>query len=255
MAPAQRATGDRVILPIAPGLVRIDQWIRIRGREIGTDASGPLCIYADVHVAGGPGGVAYLQAGTTIPAPRRFSIFLPPFALVQARLERCTIATRALACRPPRGLIPASALLLPSSGASFPESMSDVLACLDRPGVVEITRAVSPRRTAARVKALIDATYDQAQPITSLAAALNVAPATLSRSFRRAFGLPPVRYRHLLRVVDSLQRLAGGDAPAVVGQDVGFDDLGRFYNVFRRLACATPGTYRPAASRNAKTRA
>jgi methylphosphotriester-DNA--protein-cysteine methyltransferase len=53
--------------------------------------------------------------------------------------------------------------------------------------------------------------------------------------------------------MDALMRLAEGEAPVDVFQDVGFDDLSRFYKIFRKVACATPGKYRPPRSRNAKT--
>jgi AraC-like DNA-binding protein len=80
-----------------------------------------------------------------------------------------------------------------------------------------------------------------------------VSPGVLSRAFKDDYGVPPVRYRHQVRIVDALTRLASGDAPADVFQDVGFNDLSRFYKVFRKLACATPGAYRSGRSRNAKT--
>lgn len=48
-------------------------------------------------------------------------------------------------------------------------------------------------------------------------------------------------------------RLADGAVPVDVFQDVGFDDLSRFYKIFRRVACAAPGSYRPIQSKNAKT--
>jgi hypothetical protein len=73
-------------------VLRIDQRIRIARREIGTDVSGPACIYAHVEVA--KGTVVYLQGEMQVPAPRRFAIFLPPFAVVQARLERSDLMRR-----------------------------------------------------------------------------------------------------------------------------------------------------------------
>jgi AraC-like DNA-binding protein len=53
--------------------------------------------------------------------------------------------------------------------------------------------------------------------------------------------------------MDALMQFAEGAAPAQVFQDVGFDDLSRFYNIFRKVTCAPPGSYRPPKSRIAKT--
>lgn len=58
-----------------------------------------------------------------------------------------------------------------------------------------------------------------------------------------AYGMPPVRYRHQVRVMDALMRFAEGAVPADVFQDVGFEDLSRFYKIFRTVACAPPGAY------------
>lgn len=48
-------------------------------------------------------------------------------------------------------------------------------------------------------------------------------------------------------------QFAEGALPAAVFQNVGFDDLSRFYKIFRKVSCAPPGAYRPARSRTAKT--
>ena len=79
------------------------------------------------------------------------------------------------------------------------------------------------------------------------------APTAHSAILARAYGIPPVRYRHHVRVMDALMRFADGALPADVSQDVGFEDLSRFYKVFRRITCAPPGSYRPRRSRIAKT--
>jgi hypothetical protein len=65
----------RRIVQVEPGLLRIEQRLRIPGLEIGTDVSGPACIYAVVQVRRGT--VAYLQGDSRIRAPRCFALFLP----------------------------------------------------------------------------------------------------------------------------------------------------------------------------------
>lgn len=74
------------IVRVEHSVLLIDQRIRIPRIEIGTDVSGPACIYAHVEV--GKGTVVYLQGETEICVPGRFAAFLPPFAIVQARLAR-----------------------------------------------------------------------------------------------------------------------------------------------------------------------
>jgi hypothetical protein len=72
----------RRIIQVEPDLLRIEQCLRIPGIEIGTDVAGPACIYAIVRVR--RGSVAYLQGESRIRVPRRFALFLPPGAIVQA---------------------------------------------------------------------------------------------------------------------------------------------------------------------------
>lgn len=213
--------------------------------------SGPACIYARIRVTRGV--VAYLSAHTRISAPDDCELFLPPFAVVQASLERCDVTTAAVAFRAPGGLFD-QPVLLPATGRGPLRSRDDVFERLrGATNVTYVGRAADPAPLAARAKAMIDAEYETPLEIGRVAARLRTSPAVLSRTFKDAFGMPPVRYRHHLRIMDALTRFAEGAAPAEVFQDVGFDDLSRFYKIFRKVACAAPGSYRPRKSRSAKT--
>ena len=82
---------SRRIVRVDGGILRIEQRIRIPARDIGTDVSGPACIYAQVVVTRGT--VAYLTGDARVSVPDRCELFLPPFAVVQALLERCEVTT------------------------------------------------------------------------------------------------------------------------------------------------------------------
>jgi AraC-like DNA-binding protein len=238
--------GDRSVL-------RIDQRIQISRCEVGTDVSGPACIYACVEVR--KGTVVYLQGESEVPAPRRLAIFLPPFAVVQARLEKCNVRTIGIAVRPPaQSGFPLQALLLPPTADDPPASLVEIFRRLHSMEVaLGISRAPDPLPLALRTKTILDAEYATSIAIGRIAGRAHVSPETLSRRFKRVYGMSPVRYRHQVRVMDALMRLAEGELPANVFQAVGFDDLSRFYKIFRKVACATPGKYRLPRSRNAKT--
>lgn len=244
---------DRRIVQIDRGLLRIEQRLRIPGVEIGTDASGPACVYAVVQVSRGT--VRYRHGNSSICAPRRFGLFLPPFEIVQASLERCTVTSIALSFRPDTcDDLPRQGVLLPADDRPAPQSAAEVFSRL-RGGeaAVPVGRAPEPPALAATAKAIIDREYSGALEIAGIAARLHTSPAVLSRIFRHAYGMPPVRYRHHVRVMDALIQFAQGVVPAEVFQNVGFDDLSRFYKIFRKVSCAPPGTFRPARSRTAKT--
>jgi AraC-like DNA-binding protein len=214
---------------------------------------GVLRINQRLNVA--RGRVAYLQDNARIPAPKQFAIFLPPFTLVQASLDRCDVVTAAVAFRPPSSRsLPSQPLLIPTDIDQVPTSIADVLRCIDgAEGTVAIGRARHPSPLALRAKAILDTEYGTTLAIANIARRLRVSSAVLSRTFKRTYGMPPVRYRHYLRVMAALMRQAEGGVPANVFQDVGFEDLSRFYKILRKVACAAPGAYRPTRSKNAKT--
>lgn len=246
-----RAAGRRTVRA-GGGVVRIHQRLRVSTVEIGTDVSGPLCVYAVVRIE--RGRIEYLREDDPIAVTGRYAIVLPPFELVQARLHRCDVTVDAVAFRPAGQALPDHALLIPGSGGPLPADIDEALARVRAARhVYDVRRAAQGPALARAAKSRLDAEYSAPQRLAAIAGRLGVSPAVFSRAFSRTFGLPPVRYRHQLRVVDSLARLADGDTPIDVSGDVGFDDLSRFYKVFRRIACAPPGVYRSASTRNAKT--
>jgi AraC-like DNA-binding protein len=242
----------RRIVQVEPGLLRIEQRLHIASIETGTDVSGPACIYAVVQVRRGV--VTYQHGDTRVRAPRCFALCLPPFAIVEASLERCDVTSVAVAFRPlPSDELPRRAVLWSMEGPA-PPSRRDALERIRTAGTpTTIGRDLDPGPLAANAKAIIDRSYGTALAIGRIAARLHASPAVLSRAFRHSYGMPPVRYRHHVRVMDALMQFAEGAAPAQVFQDAGFDDLSRFYKIFRQVACAPPGSYRPPRSRNAKT--
>lgn len=223
------------------------------GARLGTDASGPTCIFATVVVA--KGQVEYIQDARRVPAPRRFAIFLPPYTMVQAVLEHCDVTTQGIAFRPDSELhLESGAILMPIESEDLPQQPADIARLVARvKGRVDISRARQPQPLAARVKSILDAEYDTPLAIADIATRVRTSPAVLARSFKGSYGMPPVKYRHHLRIMDALLRFAEGEVPLSVCHDVGFDDVSRFYKILRQVACAPPSTFRPHRSRNAKT--
>ena len=242
----------RRIVRVEPGLLRVEQQLRLPGVEVGTDVSGPACIYAAVHVR--RGSVVYLHGGVRIRAPRCFALCLPPFGIVQASLERCDVTSVAVAFRPlPSDALPPHPVLLAGDGSPAGSRLDALDRIRTAATLANVSRERDPVPLAANAKEILDREYGEPLEIGRIAARLRVSPAVLSRTFRHACGMPPVRYRHHVRVMDALMQFADGAAPAQVFQDVGFDDLSRFYKIFRKVTCAPPGSYRPARSRSAKT--
>jgi AraC-like DNA-binding protein len=71
-------------------------------------------------------------------------------------------------------------------------------------------------------QAILDREYASSPTIGRLAERLGASSAVMSRTFRNAYGPPPVRYRHHVRIMDALR--GSPPAPRRDVSDVGFED-------------------------------
>jgi AraC-like DNA-binding protein len=80
--------------------------------------------------------------------------------------------------------------------------------------------------------------------LTELARRLSVSPAYLTDAFRRAEGLPLVRYQLRLRLVRALAELPGCSDLTALALDLGFSSHSHFSTAFRATMGLTPSEYR-----------
>src|ERR1700751_276652 len=82
----------RKILQLGGGLVRVDQEITMRTSRTGLDAAGDHWIFAVINVRAGK--MTYLHGGNEVTTPgKKFAMFLPPYSLIQVRLESAQVRT------------------------------------------------------------------------------------------------------------------------------------------------------------------
>ena len=78
-----------------------------------------------------------------------------------------------------------------------------------------------------------------------LAAEAGVHPISLTRAFRRQFGVPPTEYHRNLRLAEAERQLRTTDRPlAAIALAAGFADQSHFTRAFRRRFGRPPGAYR-----------
>jgi AraC-like DNA-binding protein len=230
---------------LSNGLIRLDQDTRSACAGTGLDVTGPYWIFAIVSPR--LGRVSYFHGRELVHPPGTpYGVFFPPYSVVQCRLDQVQSQSRAVAGRavlPPDH--PRQPVAFEVAGSCLPGSVEGILGILrTRRVLVAIGRERNPSPLSHRVKALIDEGFRDLPPLSVLAAKLHTSPAVMSRYFTRDYGMPPVRYRHAIRVMDALMRLIAGEPVAQVAGQAGFDDLGQFYRQFGRLALAPPGRYR-----------
>jgi AraC-like DNA-binding protein len=80
--------------------------------------------------------------------------------------------------------------------------------------------------------------------LADLARAVNAGERTLSRLFRREFGMTYPQWRTRLRVFESMILLAGGTSVTEAGLRCGWGTTSGFVETFHRTMGRTPGAYR-----------
>jgi AraC-like DNA-binding protein len=91
-----------------------------------------------------------------------------------------------------------------------------------------------------KTKKIVDENYRIYPSIAKIAKLLDVSHAHLTRQFKHDFGLSPNKYLHHLRIADATFRLSQGEEIINVSNDVGYNDLSRFYKQFRKSTQHSP---------------
>jgi AraC-like DNA-binding protein len=125
------------------------------------------------------------------------------------------------------------------------ELLGMATACARRrpPGALSSSAAT---RLAARAKRLLD---DRGRPLglAAIAARLGVSPTYLTDAFRRAEGVPLVRYQLRLRLARALRELPHAGDLTRLALDLGFASHSHFSTAFRAAVGITPSQYRARA--------
>lgn len=253
-SPRKARRPERDVVWAEPGLLRIRQRVDVRGREPGADVTGPYWVFAVVRVLSG--ALRYVRGpGTVDPPGRRFAVFMPPWSIVRPAPTTCVASTDAAASDTPVFAgAPVRAVAWPWRGGATPGDVAGIARAVRHGGpFVEVSLEGEPSESVRRLKAALDESYCRPVTLARLAAQIGRSTSALSRGFKLAYGMPPVEYRHRLRVMDAMFRLAAGGEILTVLHDVGFGDASRLYRHFRTLLCAPPGSYGPRRSKNAKT--
>ncbi len=109
-----------------------------------------------------------------------------------------------------------------------------------------------PSLLSMKAKRLIDENYLVNTSIGRIAVRLRVTHEHLSRQFKRDFGMSPITYLHQLRLADAPLKLAKGEEIINVSQNVGYNDLSRFYRQFRKTTKTSPGVCQAMLKSRAK---
>lgn len=99
---------------------------------------------------------------------------------------------------------------------------------------------------ALRVKETLDQYFTKNLNISDVSKKLNASRTSVSTSFKKAYGLSPIEYRHLLRIFEALRLINEGFSVADALLNSGFKDHAQFIKHFKRVLQTTPNKYSPS---------
>jgi len=104
-------------------------------------------------------------------------------------------------------------------------------------------QVVQARYNVERVRQMLADRLADNLSLAELAAVVGLSPYHLNRSFRAAYGLPPIAWRNQLRLTRGRALLAQGVPAGVVASRLGFADQPHFTRAFRQALGTTPAAY------------
>jgi len=198
------------------------------------------------------GEIFFASGGDKIrPRAKRFGVFYSPFSFTQPCFRNAKARLVGIAGR---GDLPAKFLSKPfifeTALTEKPANTVDVEKILTAGANLQtIEKNPLASLISLKAKRLIDENYQIYPSIARIAARLGVSHEHLSRQFKHDFGMSPSAYLREIRVSDATFRLAQGEEIINVSQDVGYNDLSRFYKQFRKTTNASPGKCQKKVSR------
>lgn len=179
------------------------------------------------------------------PTGKRFGVFYPPFTVVRAFSRHLNGYNLGVGSEGLYAGLPDHPFIFETDHVeefTAVEQAFDVLNdCRDRQPIAVNTR---PSLLSLKTKKMIDENYLVYPSIARIAERLNISHEHLSRRFKKDYGMSPSAYLHQLRVADATFRLSIGEEIIEISQDVGYNDLSRFYKQFRKSTKTSPGACR-----------
>jgi AraC-like DNA-binding protein len=229
---------------LADGEYRIDDEIDIGGDGISNFIFGRGWLLEIIELSKGD-FFFYSDDKEVRSTTTRFGAFYPSFTIVRPHVRN--VKGRVSGFGAVR-----SVPELPQTPFIFDTDFDGILVNVDH--VIRILAASPDRRSivinskpsflSIKAKRLIDENYLAYPSISRIASRLGVSPEHLSRQFKRDYYMSPSAYLHQLRVSEATFRLSIGEKIIDISNEVGYNDLSRFYKQFRKRTKTSPAECR-----------
>lgn len=197
------------------------------------------------------GDYYFLRDGKAVrPVTNVFGVYYPPFTLVRAFAGNMKGHVCGIGSEKAFPELPLKPFIFETDFNGDFNNIADAFevlnSCRNRQSVEINTR---PSLISLKTKRLIDENYLIYPSISRIAGRLGVSHEHLSRQFKKDLGLTPSAYLHKLRVAEATYRLSLGQEIIEISQDVGYNDLSRFYKQFRKATRTSPAVCRQILKR------
>lgn len=109
----------------------------------------------------------------------------------------------------------------------------------------ELPQQIVISAPAEKLKKCIEQHYTRNSKIYEMAQDLKISREVLTRSFKKAYNITPIDYRHRLRLFEGLTLINSGMPIIEVTKNVGYSDAKQFITQFKKHFNATPRIFSP----------
>ncbi|MFL6468148.1 MAG: helix-turn-helix domain-containing protein [Pyrinomonadaceae bacterium] len=179
------------------------------------------------------------------PRTKRFGNFYPPFSIISPYVNYLKGKVQGVGAIGQLDGLPKHPITFETDfRGEFVSAMQASSIISNAKNIRSIEINSDPSLLTLRAKRLIDENYKIYPSISRVAARVRVSHEHLTRQFKRDLQMTPSKYLHHLRVADATFRLSMGEEIVDISQDVGYNDLSRFYKQFRKKTATSPGVCR-----------
>lgn len=206
-------------------------------------------ILAWTHLEGEQVGIR--SGNSLVSMTGEFAIFIPPFSIMEWHLKSGMLRWNALVSGSALpDFIPLQPFMFRCRFERLPTSIVEVFSLLeDTVKKKKIIQVIEEQRKssilAQRTKKYICDHYKDDLKITDLADIFGASRVVITRSFQQSYGMPPVEYRHRVRIFEAMRQMNSGKDVTTALFESGFSDPAQFIGHFKKFMSAKPIQYCP----------
>lgn len=176
---------------------------------------------------------------------KNIGILIPPFSLLEWQIGPGPFNWKGIFSKTPLLRTPLKSPLLFSDFNEIPQTQKELSSLLENlKTFTEIQISKNNSWLAEKTKDFIDNHFKEDIKVEDIARYLKVHRSFMTRSFKKAYGLSPIEYRHKIRIFEGLKLMNQENLEITqAAVDSGFSCIQRFEEHFKQQLGATPSQF------------